>query len=315
MFNPFRPFLDRCGVVILDGGLATELERGGADLHDPLWSAKALLEMPDLVRKVHAAYFVAGADVATTATYQASFAGFARRGLDAEASADLMRLSVRLAQEARESFWSDPAQHTGRLRPLIAASIGCYGAVLHDGSEYRGDYGLTCAQLEDFHRPRVEVLARSGADLLACETIPCQVEAEALVRLLAEFQVPAWMSFSCADDRHVCHGESLADCIAAAAACEQVVAVGINCTSPRFVSRLLHSLASVTHKDLLVYPNRGDIWEAPAQCWVPGPDSVSDWGQAAREWHASGARILGGCCRTTTDDIQRLAATRRCAKW
>src|SRR6516165_4358434 len=180
MINPFQPFLDQAGVVILDGALATELERRGANLDDPLWSARMLLDGPDLIRQIHLDYFRAGADVATSASYQASFAGFARRGLNQAQAAELMVRSVRLAQEARDLFWPENTQ--GRLRPLVVASVGCYGATLHDGSEYRGDYGLTVAQLIDFHRPRLEILANSGADLLACETIPCMVEAEALVR-------------------------------------------------------------------------------------------------------------------------------------
>ncbi|RME58217.1 MAG: homocysteine S-methyltransferase, partial [Caldilineae bacterium] len=145
--DPFQPFLDRFGVVILDGALATELERRGADLNDPLWSAKVLLENPAMIRQLHYDYFVAGADVAITATYQASFEGFMARGLSQAEAADLMLLSVRLAQEARDAFWAEPANRTGRLRPLVAASIGCYGAFLADGSEYRGDYALDKAAL------------------------------------------------------------------------------------------------------------------------------------------------------------------------
>jgi homocysteine S-methyltransferase len=312
MIDPLQPFLDRFGVVILDGGLATELERRGAGLNDPLWSAKLLLENPDLIRQVHADYFLAGADVATTASYQATFAGLARRGLDASQAADILRRSVRLAQEARDGFWSEPERRAGRLRPIVAASIGCYGASLHDGAEYRGDYGLSREQLEDFHRPRLEVLAASGTELLACETIPCQVEAEALVRVLGEFpEVPAWISFSCRDERHVCHGERLADCLAIVAACEQVVAAGINCTAPRFVAGLLESVAGITPKPLLVYPNRGETWHAKTYSWQAASESTLDWSQAARSWHAAGARLIGGCCRTTPDDIRRMAAALR----
>jgi homocysteine S-methyltransferase len=280
------------------------LERRGADLNDPLWSAKLLLDNPELIRQVHVDYFEAGADVATTASYQATFAGLARRGLDHGQAADIMRRSVRLAQEARDWFWSRPAR-PGRLRPLVAASIGCYGASLHDGSEYRGDYGLSRHQLEDFHRPRMEVLAASGADLLACETIPCLLEAEALVRVLGEFpEVPAWISFSCKDDGHVCHGERLADCLAVAAACEQIIAVGVNCTPPHLVAGLLRSVAGMTRKPLLAYPNSGDTWNAATYSWHAVSRPPIDWGEAAREWHTAGARLIGGCCRTTPDDIR-----------
>jgi homocysteine S-methyltransferase len=304
MINPIRPFLEKTGVVILDGALATELERRGANLDDPLWSARMLLDGPDLIRQIHLDYFRAGADVATSASYQASFAGFARRGLNQAQAAELMVRSVRLAQEARDLFWSETTQ--GRLRPLVAASVGCYGATLHDGSEYRGDYGLTVAQLVDFHRPRLEILANSGADLLACETIPCLIEVEALARLLPEFGLPAWISFSCKDDEHVCHGERLADCLALADACDQVVALGINCTPPHLIAGLLASVTDVTPKPLVAYPNSGESWDAQARCWR-GENSASDWAQAARLWYAAGARLIGGCCRTAPEDIRQMA--------
>jgi len=305
--NPLLPFLATAGVVVLDGALATELEARGADLHDPLWSAKILLEVPDLIRQVHYDYVLAGADVVTSASYQATFAGFARRGLDEGAAADLMRLSVQLASAARDEFWAQPINRVNRLRPLVAASVGPYGAYLADGSEYRGNYGLTVAQLIDFHRPRLAVLAASGADLLACETIPCRTEGEALVTLLAEFpQVVAWLSFACGDDEHVWHGERFADCVALADQVAGVVAVGVNCTAPRFVAPLLSRAAAVTAKPLVAYPNRGERWDAATNCWLPGGDAT-ELGASARLWHQAGARLIGGCCRTTPADIRVMA--------
>ncbi len=298
------PFLRQAGVLILDGALATELERRGADLRDPLWSARLLLENPELIRQVHRDYFEAGADVATTASYQASLPGLERRGLSAAQAAEVLRLSVRLAQEAREQCTLPP----GRLRPLIAASIGCYGDFLHDGSEYRGDYGLSVRQLIDWHRPRLEILAASGADLLACETIPCLVEAEALVQLLEEMpDVLAWMSFSCRDERHLCHGEMFADAVMMAADCPNVLAAGVNCTPPRHVEALLQSARERTRKPLIAYPNSGECWDAARQCWLATADPL-DWGAAARAWHRAGARLIGGCCRTTPATIRAVRA-------
>lgn len=300
-----RPFLDRANVVILDGALATELERRGADLHDPLWSARVLLDAPDLIRAVHRDYFEAGADVAITASYQASLPGLMERGLTVEQAEDVLRLSVRLAQEAREQSlrFSPP----NRLRPLVAASVGCYGAPLHDGSEYRGDYGLSVRQLMDWHRPRLEILAASGADLLACETIPCLAETEALTRLLDEMPegIPAWVSLSCGDGKHLCHGEPLAEAVALAAGCARVLAVGVNCTAPRHIGELLHSVAGITSKPLLAYPNSGEVWNAERQSWVANADTL-DWEAAARMWHEAGARLIGGCCRTTPATIRQL---------
>lgn len=309
--NPLEPFLQRFGVVILDGALATELERRGADLDDPLWSAKLLIEDPEAIRRLHYDYLLAGADVLITATYQASFQGFMARGMDPDQAAALMRLSVRLAQEARDAFWAEPAHRAGRLRPLVAASIGCYGAFLADGSEYRGDYGLTKQELMDWHRPRMAVLAETGADLFACETIPCRVEGEALVELLEEFpHMPAWLSFSCCDPEHVCHGEPFAACVALADRSPQVVAVGLNCTPPPFVEPLLRRARAATPKPLVCYPNSGEQWDPTARCWVPGT-GLTDFTEPARLWYAAGARIVGGCCRTRPEDIRAIAQVLR----
>jgi homocysteine S-methyltransferase len=283
------------GPVILDGGLATELERHGADLHDPLWSAKLLLEDPGLIRQVHEAYVAAGADVVTTATYQLSFEGFARRGLDRNQTVKAVRLSVRLAREAGPK--------------VVAASVGPYGAFLADGSEFRGDYGLSVRQLLDWHRPRLEALADSGADLLACETIPCQAEAEALVRLFEDFpSTSAWFSFSCSDERRVSHGETLAACAAVVNHCPNAVAFGVNCTAPQFVEGLLQSVAEATRKPLLAYPNLGGVWDGVEHAWRGGEEW--DWAAAGSQWLAAGARLIGGCCRTTPAHIQQLAGLR-----
>ena len=306
--NPVSAFLEKYNAVILDGGLATELERRGADLGDPLWSAKLLLENPDLIRQVHYDYYAAGADVATTASYQATIPGLMQRGLDREQAANVLRLSVTLAQQARDQFGHADAR---RPRPLVACSVGCYGAYLHDGSEYRGDYGMTVQQLIDWHRPRLEILAGSGADLLACETVPCLVEAEALVKLLSEFShIPAWLSFSCQDERRLCHGESFVDAVQIANKSANVVAVGVNCTAPRFVEGLLNAAAGVARKPLLVYPNSGETWDAAHRRWVV-TTAEPDWYEYVKRWHRAGARLIGGCCRTTPETIRMIAQTLR----
>lgn len=306
--NPLASMLAAQDVVILDGALATELERRGADLRDPLWSAKLLIENPDLIRQLHCDYLAAGADVITTASYQASFAGFARRGLDEAQATALLRLSVELACQARDAFWADPADRARRQRPLVAASVGPYGAYLADGSEYRGDYGLTVEELMTWHRPRLAVLAAAGADLLACETLPCLAEGEALARLLPEFPgVTAWLSFSCRDDMHVAHGEPLAAAAALAEQTPQIVAVGVNCTPPRYVESLLHVAGAATRKPLVCYPNSGEAWDAANHCWVESRDSA-EFAAGALRWRAAGARLIGGCCRTTPEDIRRVRA-------
>lgn len=307
----WQPFFDQSGVVILDGGLATELERRGVNLDDPLWSAKLLIENPALIRQVHEDYFLAGADVGTSASYQASIEGFAARGIDFQQAAALIDRSVRLVKEAREQFWDNASNRQGRRYPLVAASIGCYGAFRHDGSEYQGNYRLSLQQLMDWHFPRLALLVASGADVLACETIPSLLEAEALVRLLASFpRIPAWLSFSCRDQRHICEGATLLEAVEVAASADNVVAVGTNCTPPQYVEALLESVHNHTDLPLIAYPNSGECWNAARQRWEEGA-TVFDWAEGARRWHAAGARIIGGCCRTTPATILQIAIAQR----
>jgi homocysteine S-methyltransferase len=306
--DPIARRLARRRVLVLDGALATELERRGFDLRDELWSAKVLLERPDAIRDVHESYFEAGADVATTASYQATFQGFARRGLSHARAAGALELSVRLACEARDEAWARAGEPRDRERPLVAASVGSYGAFLADGSEYRGDYGLSEDQLAGFHRERVALLASSGADLLAFETVPCLAEARALSRLLRELPgARAWISFSCRDERHVSHGEPIAACAAELESNEQIVAIGVNCTAPRYVPGLVAELARSTRKPIAAYPNSGERYDAAARRWVEGP-ARADFAGEARRWIEAGARLVGGCCRTTPADIAAIAA-------
>lgn len=284
---------------VLDGGLATELERAGADLSGGLWSARLLLEEPALIREVHRSYFMAGADVVTTASYQASYAGFATIGIDKRGTDRLLLRSVELAAEARRAAAAELS------RPMwVAASVGPYGATLHDGSEYHGDYELTVEELYEFHSERLAVLASSGADLLACETIPSLDEARALVDAL--HQVPAaraWLSFTSRDDRHTAHGEPLVDCARALDAETQIVALGVNCVRPEATASLIRELRRGSSKPIVVYPNSGEIWDGTAQCWR-GPASAAPLGELVDEWLDAGASWIGGCCRTTPNDIR-----------
>jgi homocysteine S-methyltransferase len=311
MRDQIGDFLRFQPLMVLDGALATELEVLGADLRDPLWSAKCLVENPNLIRTVHLNYFNAGADLATTATYQASFAGFAQRGLDAQSAASLMRSAVALASSARDEFWALSQNRVNRQRPLIAASVGPYGATLGDGSEYRGQYGLGIEELLDFHRPRLRVLADSGADLLACETIPCLAEAKALAHALLEFpELTAWMSFSCRDGWHNAEGENLGDCVEHLNGYPQITAVGVNCSKPEYVASLLDTLRDRTAKPLLVYPNSGEAYNPHSKHWA-GHAASLQFGEQALVWYRRGARLIGGCCRTSFSDIRDI---RQCAE-
>lgn len=299
--NPLAPFLERNGFVLLDGGLSTQLERHGAVLAGELWTTRVLLDAPGTLRAAHRDFLEAGADVIASATYQSSLPGLERCGLSATAAAETMRGAIRLAREERDAFWRVRGGE-GRLQPLVAASLGPYGACLHDGSEYHGHYGLGKQALVDFHRPRVALLADAGADLFAFETIPSLLEAEAILEVLEEFAgLTAWISFSCSDERHVAHGEPFADCATAVAESGQALAVGINCLAPEWVPGLLET-GRGAGLPLAVYPNSGEHWDAGEQRWRGQACSDMDVGA----WHAAGARLIGGCCRTDADDIRRM---------
>jgi homocysteine S-methyltransferase len=306
--NPIAQFLTQRPLMLLDGALATELERRGADLHDVLWSAKVLMEQSNLIRAVHRDYFEAGADVAISASYQANFEAFACHGIDTIRAAQFLRDSISLAAQARDDFWAEPGNRIGRALPLIAASIGPYGAMLADGSEYRGHYDLSDDELMAFHRPRLEVLAQCGADVLACETIPSLREALVLARLLAEFpSASAWISFACADGAYTCEGQRIAECVSRLNDFPQVVSVGVNCTRPEYITSLLQSMRDHTDKPLLVYPNSGEHYDARTRQWAGLVDS-SPFAQQARGWYEQGARLIGGCCRTRPSDIRAIRA-------
>ena len=307
MNNPISNILAQHSIVVLDGALATELERRGADLNDPLWSAKILLEQPELIKQVHLDYFRAGADCATTASYQATVKGLMQRGLNREQSLRVIQQSVYIAREARDEFWRDGGDVLNRPHPFIAASIGPYGAFLHDGSEYRGDYTLNENQLIEFHRERMSVLIDAGADMLACETIPCLLEARALAKLLSEFpNTSAWFTFTARDEIHISHGETIVECAAFLDSNPQVAAIGINCTSPLYINGLIRNLYNATKKPIIVYPNSGEIYDAATNQWL-GETSCDAFGMQARAWYANGARIIGGCCRTTPEHIKQVA--------
>jgi homocysteine S-methyltransferase len=291
--------------MILDGGLATELEKRGQDVTTPLWSAYILQTAPSVIEQVHYDYYAAGSQCAISASYQASYEGFAARGLSIDETTTLMRRSVELAQAARARFRRD---HPGDQRELyVAASVGPYGAISHDGAEYRGDYGLTVDELVAFHARRFAVLASSGADFLACETIPVLDEALALAELLAQYpDVRAWISFTSPDGIHTSHGEPLSECAKQLDRIPNVIAVGVNCVRPEIVGAAIRALKTGSSKPVVVYPNSGEHWDGRTHEWC-GSGNEHSLAALAPLWVNAGAQIIGGCCRTGPDDIARFA--------
>lgn len=290
-------------VVAIDGGFATQLEDQGADLSGNLWSARLLDEDPEQIVRAHRAYVAAGARVLITSSYQASRKGFRDVGMTNEQADRLLGLSIELAARAVE-------QENAGDRVLVAASVGPYGAILHDGSEYRGNYGVSNADLVGFHRERLDVLVASDPDLIAVETIPDVLEAEAIVDVLADHpDVPAWISFSCRDELSVCAGQSFAEAVQVAASAPTVRAVGINCTAPSHVAGLLRSAVEAGGATIpfVVYPNAGRVWDGVNSVWLGSGDDLLPEA-AITEWAHLGARLIGGCCGLGPEAIAGVAS-------
>ncbi|GAA0576939.1 homocysteine S-methyltransferase [Streptomyces crystallinus] len=309
--RPARPLADVLATrtLVLDGGLSNQLGSQGCDLSDPLWSARLLADDPSQIEAAHEAYVRAGAQVLITSSYQATYEGFAHRGVPREEATALLVRSVELARRAGERAGAGgggkPPEAEAEAEPQvwIAASIGPYGAFLADGSEYRGRYGLTVKELERFHRPRVETLAAAEPDVLALETVPDADEAEALLRAVEGRGVPVWLSFS-VEGLRTRAGQPLEEAFALAAGVDQVIAVGVNCCTPADADQAVELAASVTGKPVVVYPNSGERWDERTRSWRGGatfdPSRV-------RAWRTAGARLVGGCCRVGPGEIARLA--------
>ncbi|KAL6505733.1 Nuclear SAM-dependent mono-and asymmetric methyltransferase [Orobanche hederae] len=299
------------GCAVVDGGLATQLERHGAAFNDPLWSALCLIKDPHLITMVHLEYLEAGADILVTSSYQATLPGFLSRGLSMEEAESLLTKSVKIATEARDKFWASVSMKPGHKynRALVAASIGSYGAYLADGSEYSGNYGptVTLEKLRDFHRGRLKVIVEAGPDLLAFETIPNKLDAQACVELLEEenIEIPSWICFSSVDGENASSGESFEECLDVINKTSKVCAVGINCVPPHFVLSLIERFRKMTAKAIVVYPNNGEIWDGIAKRWLPSKCFDDEkFGLFATIWRDAGAKLIGGCCRTTPSTIR-----------
>ncbi|EMN7732287.1 homocysteine S-methyltransferase [Bacillus thuringiensis] len=304
--NPIDTILSQHSIMLLDGALATELEAHGCNLDDPLWSARVLLENPELIYQVHSDYFRAGADCAITASYQATISGFSARGIQEQEALELIKKTVLLARRARDDFWKENTQ-TNRPKPLVVASVGPYGAYLADGSEYVGNYVVTDKTLADFHRSRMSALIEAGADLLAFETIPCLQEARVLDTLLREFpETYAWLSFSLKNEKEISEGMKLVECARVFEKSEQIVAIGINCAPVTVVTGAIQELRANIKKPIIVYPNSGETYNPETKTWH-GHEQCNTLDIQSEEWYQAGARLIGGCCRTTPYHIEEIS--------
>ena len=327
----FLKIVKEKGPLVLDGAFGTELERHGCNIHDELWSSKMLIENPEIIKKVHISYLAAGADIIESSGYQATVAGFKAHGYGTEEALNLVNLSVRLAVQARNEFLEAKANDALTLRgitlgeqlpdgsvryfsegalpkPLVAASVGPYGAFLADGSEYRGDYGVQTEYLEVFHIPRIALFCEENPDVLSFETIPSYAEAIAIARAMSDpftsKGIPGWISFSCKDGHHVSSGETIIKCAQMIDKVHPITGIGINCTKPEYVESLIKDIRTVTDKPIAVYPNLGESYDSKTKTWYGDAASFVDYVEV---WRKAGAQIIGGCCRTTPEIIGDIA--------
>ena len=302
--------LNKTGILVIDGSMSTALELMGCSLNDSLWTAKVLMEQPELVRQVHYDYFRAGADCGITCSYQATIPGMMARGLSWQQAEDIITRSVTLFQEARAQWWQAEGKAQGRAWPLCLGAVGPYGAYLADGSEYRGNYGVSDETLREFHRRRMELLWEAGADLLLLETQPSFHEALIEAELAEEIGADYWISFSCRDGRHTWEGDAVRDCAAALAVDHpHLRMIGINCTAPQFTTELIGALRAGSQLPIAVYPNSGEVYDPETKTWH-GTGSGLSFGAYALRWMEAGAAAVGGCCTTAGSHIRSVAKAR-----
>ena len=308
----FKELLAQKQILVLHGPLGTELEAMGYDVSGKLWSAKYLLEKPEVIQELHEIYLNNGSNILTTSTYQATIPGLEAARLNPEQAADIIRLTVQLAHQARDNYWQNLSdeQKTQTIYPLISGDVGPYAAYLADGSEYNGQYGkVSLQELKDFHRPRIQLFLEQEVDMLALETIPNRLEVQALTELLSEEfpQVEAYMSFTAQEVGKISDGTSLKDVIDLVEACPQILAVGFNCTQPRLYDELLQELRTLTTKPLVTYPNSGETYDGATQTWHHSHEGEGSLVEQSLHWIHLGAQIVGGCCRTRPAEIAALA--------
>jgi len=287
--------------LIIDGGLSNQLEKQGHNLNHKLWSAKLLESEPQAIIKAHLAYLEAGAQCITTASYQASIPGFMSIGYDMATAESLIMKSVHLAEKAIDQF------HVKAIKPIIAASVGPYGAYLADGSEYNGNYCVSEETLIEFHENRIRLLDQSNADILACETIPSLKETIVLSNILKNVNKQTWVSFSCKDEFHINDGTPIKDCVNILSDHPNVFSIGVNCTAPEYITGLVKSIKrKIKNKRIIVYPNSGDVYDAKSKTWSRSLDSISIQ-TMVKEWIKLGVDIIGGCCGIGPEQIRTIS--------
>lgn len=302
MTGKIQELINETGKFVIDGSMSSALEAMGCDLNDSLWTAKVLLQEPELIKKVHKYYFRAGADCGITCTYQATVDGFMKRGLSRKAAENTIRGAVRLFLEAREEWWNEE-EHPGRVYPLCLGSIGPFGAYLADGSEYRGNYDISRDELKDFHEIQIKLVHEGGADVILCETVPSLDEALVQSEICEEKGLEYWISFSCQDGHRTCEGQEISDCAEVLRNRPHLQMIGVNCTQPQYVESLIKKMVEKGDKPVAAYPNNGSVYDPVTKTWKT-PEAWMGFYSYALSYYRAGAAAVGGCCTTLAPEIQ-----------
>lgn len=303
--NFIKDILEKQKAIILDGALGTFMQIKGYDVNDSLWSAKFLDENPDVIANIHKEYLEVGSDCIITSSYQASVEGFLKKGFSEKRAEELLRLSIKIAKRARDEFWENLENKDNRIKPLVAASIGPYGAFLADGSEYSGDYKISDDELINFHKNRLDIILDEKPDLIACETMPSFKEVKTLCELLKEYpKTSNWITFSAKNDSFTNAGDDIISSMKYLENQNHIDAIGINCTAPQYISSLIEKIKSVSNKPIVVYPNGGSKYNPITKKWEKGEVSATEFAKMAYLWYKNGASIIGGCCETEAKEIK-----------
>lgn len=306
--NIFQKILKTQNTIILDGALGTLMQEKGYNVSDSLWSARFLDENPNVIANIHKEYLQSGADCIITSSYQASIEGFLEKGFKKEKAIELIKLSIKIAIQTRDDFWDSLEDKRNRIKPLVAASIGPYGAYLANGAEYTGVYGISDAKLKEFHKKRLELIVEEKPDIIACETLPSFKEAQILCEHLKKYKnIESWICFSAKDDLSTNAGDNIIEAAKFLDTQEHISAIGINCTHPKYIASLIKKFKDNSSKPIVVYPNGGSKYNPITKKWEKAQITANEYVKMSQLWRASGATIIGGCCETGLEEIEALS--------
>jgi S-methylmethionine-dependent homocysteine/selenocysteine methylase len=301
--SAFRTRLAAGQVLVLDGATGTELQRRGVDTALPLWSARALIEAPAVLRAIHAAYVAAGADIITTNTFRTHRRTLTRAGIGARAR-ELTALAVQIAREAAQ------ADRTVFVAGSMSPLEDCY-------APHRVPPN---ADLQVEHAEMAQQLAEAGCDVLLVETMNTIREAVIAAQCATATGLPVCVSFVVGpggrppdqidpigqdEPLTLLSSESLAEAVAALRLIDPAV-IMINCVPLAFCDRALAELRALCSGSIGLYANVGHADDAVG--WTLTDDvQPAAYAQHARRWCDQGAIIVGGCCGTTPEYITALS--------